>query len=320
MKEKRTRRDFFGLLGGVLVGGLAGCAPQRPLPTEAMKADLAILSHVDPKWLTWRLEREVELDLEVPRGICASPEGCWVVGDSHLLRYGPDYALISKKELPGAPRAVVARGQRVYVALLDRVLEASGPSVVAWGQLGANAFLTSLACDATQVYAADSGQRIVHRFDTAGNLLGTIGRRDDEAGYRGLSAPSPCIDLAICPEGYLAVCNPGHHRVEYHHTDGSGLVRAWGEHGDELGTFCGCCNPTHIEIDSAGRVFTSEKGIVRVKQFDSQGRLESVIAPPKDFPQGIVGIDLAWDGTAVLVLDPPDRKIKRYVPAQGGSA
>lgn len=320
MKEKRTRRDFFGLLGGVLVGGLAGCAPERPLPTAAMAADLAYLSQVDPKWLTWRLERELALEMEVPRGLCASPEGCWVAGDSQVAHYGPDFALVSRVEVPGAARAVYARGQTAYVALLDRVVEVAGPSVRAWGQLGANAFLTSLVCDDDHVFAADSGQRIVHRFDKAGNLLGTIGARNEETGYRGLHAPSPYIDLAICPEGYVVVCNPGAHRVEYHRPDGSGMARAWGEHGDSLGTFCGCCNPTHIEVDANGRVFTSEKGIVRVKQFSSQGKLEAVVAPPMDFPQGLVGVDLAWNGTALLVLDPPDRKVKVFKPIQGGDA
>ena len=57
--------------------------------------------------------------------------------------------------------------------------------------------------------------------------------------------------------------------------------------------FCGCCNPVNISIykgqDSSGdddRIITCEKGLTRVKVYDSFGGFIGVVAGPEQLVEG----------------------------------
>ena len=45
--------------------------------------------------------------------------------------------------------------------------------------------------------------------------------------------------------------------------------------------FCGCCNPVNIALLSDGSFVTCEKGLVRVKVYDSDGAFVGVVAGPE---------------------------------------
>jgi hypothetical protein len=60
-----------------------------------------------------------------------------------------------------------------------------------------------------------------------------------------------------------------------------------------------------------GRFVTAEKGTPRVKVFDAQGNLESVVTT--DFAPQAAGIDVAADMAGrVWVLDPASREVRIY--------
>ena len=64
---------------------------------------------------------------------------------------------------------------------------------------------------------------------------------------------------------------------------------------------------------------TAEKGLVRIKLYNPAGNLLGVVAGPRDFPDGIVGLDVAADSKGrILVLDPVAAVVRVYVesPAQ----
>ena len=82
------------------------------------------------------------------------------------------------------------------------------------------------------IYVADYGaEDRVHRFDRAGNHLGTLGRRGEGEGE--FLRPE---GLAIGEGGDLFVIDCGHHRVLRFRPDGT-YVSTFGEFGDEDGHF-----------------------------------------------------------------------------------
>jgi hypothetical protein len=164
------------------------------------------------------------------------------------------------------------------------------------------------------VFVADAGNRVVWRFDGTGRLLGMIGRRGGSGPEPRFIVPSPSLDLAVAPDATLWAVNPGRLRLEQFTLDGEPLS-SWGKASMKIDGFCGCCNPTHIAVDAKGRFFTSEKGIPRVKLYDPDGSFVGVVAPPAQFEEDAVGLDLAVDAEGrLLVLDPAAGAIRVFVP------
>lgn len=50
--------------------------------------------------------------------------------------------------------------------------------------------------------------------------------------------------------------------------------------------FCGCCNPVNFALLPDGGFVTSEKGLVRVKVYNSDGRFIGVVAGPAQLTGG----------------------------------
>ena len=68
--------------------------------------------------------------------------------------------------------------------------------------------------------------------------------------------------------------NPGRHKIEAYTFDGE-LETSWGTPATTIGGFSGCCNPTHIAMLPDGSFVTSEKGLARVKVYDSTWTIHS---------------------------------------------
>jgi len=219
---------------------------------------------------------------------------------------------------PGPARCVaVDEGGNVYVGLRTKVetYDSTGKPLASWGKEGRGpgefGIITAVAVSGPNVLVADAGNRCVHRFDTTGDFIDEIGKRDREAGFLGLVVPSPYLDCAVDPGGFLHVTNPGQMRVEKYSLDGE-LVGFWGKPGARADRFCGCCNPTNIALMPRGRTVTAEKGIPRVKVYDSQARLLAFMGP-EFFPEGAAGLDLAVDSQQrIYVAVPKDGKVRVF--------
>ena len=158
------------------------------------------------------------------------------------------------------------------------------------------------------MFVADAGNRIVLRFDRAGNLVKRIGQKDPSKGVPGFIVPSPYFDLAVGPDGLLWVANTGRHHLEAYTFEGD-YETGWGEAAVGLRGFCGCCNPAHFALLPDGRFITSEKGLARVKIHSAKGEFEGVVAGPEAFPKHLdnptgaqAGIDVAVDSQGRVIL------------------
>lgn len=171
----------------------------------------------------------------------------------------------------------------------------------------------SIALSNDSIFAADSANGLIYRFNKDGDLEQSFGGKtattasrspinisnnessgnENENGKKNQNALSierfpgfvvyrSPITMTVSPQnGLLYVANPGLHRIEVFTQDGhweAGL--GFGQPSGAFDGFCGCCNPVGIDIFSDGRILTVEKSISRIKIFKPNGTLATVVAGP----------------------------------------
>lgn len=251
-------------------------------------------------------------------GVAVGPDDVVVVcGDGGLAWFDADHAVRKRVDLEQPARCVDVDGKgTVFVGLTNRVAvhDSDGAVVAEWPSLGQESLVTSLAAGSGGVFVADAGQGVVWQFDTEGRLRSCIGQARDEKGEPAFLLPSAHFDVALGVNDSLWITDPGRRRVKRYGADGK-VQEAWGTSSMSVTGFCGCCNPTDLAVGADGRFYTSEKGLVRVKMHDAQGRFEGVVAGPPTFQRGLTGLDLAVDARGrVYVVDPARNAVRVFAP------
>jgi len=299
--------------------------------SEAFKYDLQKYQKIDPALFHYHQVAEIPINMREPRAIAVGTDDqILVAGDKLIHVFAPDGAKIKEMALATEPYCLTvgnvehAFPGRLYVGMWDHVevYDPEGTRIASWPTLG---ILTSLAIAENDVFIADAKAKIVWKCDVDGKQLGHIGRRADSPDAPGFVVPSPYFSAAMSSDGLLRVANPGAHRIEAYTLDGH-LELFWGQTGERIETFCGCCNPSHIAILPDGRIVTAEKGIPRVKVYSSTGDFESVVAGPETLspnPSAAVEtrdelrlrpVDVAADShSRILILDPAAHCVRVFV-------
>jgi len=287
-----------GLAG---LGGLAGFAvrrlttPDQPTGTSSKPAlgaeftyDVARFQTSDPALLRYEEIARFPAGLERARNLAVAADGAIFVGGTGGIR---------KFSPAGEPVLTIPLEQPVYsIALRPNgeilagqpgkilVLDASGTVVTIWNDFADGMLPTSIAIAGESIFVADAGNRVVLKLDATGKKVGVIGGRDLARNIRGFVVPSPYFCVRMAPDGLLRVSNPGEHQIEAYTLDGD-LEVAWGKGSFAVEGFCGCCNPVSFDIFPNGSFVTCEKGLPRVKLYDSQGEFTGLVAGPEAFPE-----------------------------------
>ena len=288
---------------------------------KAYEYDISELAKVDPNLILYEeVGAGFGTGFSFSRGIAVGPDGLiYVTGDAGVKVFGESGNKVREFGVGSAARCITVAGDgRVFVGLDDHIeiYDGVGKRLSVWKSLGEQAVLTSVAVAKDDVFVADAGDRIVVRYDMSGKIVKRIGARDKERGIPGFVIPSPYFDLLIGNDGLLRVVNPGRHTIEAYTFDGDMEV-SWGKFGSRIDGFAGCCNPVNIAMLKDGSFITCEKGLVRVKVYDADGKFVGVVASPKQLAGGIKmeiceypaqcrvgGFDVAVDGKGrVIVLD-----------------
>ena len=262
----------------------------------------------------------IDIELKSVFGVFVGPDDrIYVSGDDSLLIFSGDGILHSTISMVGPAYCLfVDKNHDLYLGMDDHVevYDRRGAKKSSWGSLGEEAIITSIAVSENNVFVADAGNHIVWKFDKSGNRLKRIGEKDEARDIPGFIIPSPFFDVALDPDGFLWVANTGRHSLENYTQDGD-FRTSWGEFSWEIEGFCGCCNPSHFTILEDGSFVTSEKGLARVKVYNRIGDLVSVVAPPDQFIEGTVGLDLAVDSSQrIYVLDPRQKLVRIFEKKQ----
>lgn len=295
---------------------------------------------IDPALIAYRDVLVFPANVENAKAVAIGPaDRIHVAGDRVVHVFDPKGAEIQTIELEGPPSCIAvaplghSREGTVFVGIGDHVelFDSEGNRTAAWPSLGAKAVLTSIAVSEDDVFVADAGQSRVHRLNLDGKVLGAIGDYADKNNRAAFAVPSPFFDVAIHPDGWLRVVNPGALRVEAYSLDGN-LELFWGKGGAEIDRFFGCCNPANIAVFPDGRYVTAEKGLIRVKIYSADGHFESVVAGPESFGANAASaneslsdheytaVDVAIDGNQrVIVLDLTTAQVHVFEPSQAAA-
>lgn len=324
----RSRRPVWPALILVTIAALVlaalvyrGDALRRQSAAQLVQqAEVARKVHeAPPPPAGWDQVAQAPAGLDQPIAIASGGGRVYVVGTTvsmrdTLLILTESLAQVAAISLPGAPRAVTISRDRLAVAFGGRValLDLAGKYLSDFPVDGDRARLSGLVFVGQELWAADSGNRIVWRLRRDGSVIGQIGARDEATGYPGLLVPSPHLDLALTPQGNVFVNNPGKLRIETWSPQGK-LLSQFGKASNALDGFCGCCNPIAVAVLPDGRIVTGEKGLVRVKTYRPDGSFEGLVAAAPPLSRGGDALDLATDADGrVLVLDPRARMIRVF--------
>ncbi len=288
-----SRRKFLqrGAQGvGLLAMGVAAARPAKAADRSAnpFAYDIDRFTHTDPKLIRYEQVNRFPSPHAQPRRLSIGPENRLYIatrdGVDVLDREGSRLQSIRQSE--PARCVAVADDGTLYVGLRERieVFDRQGQRTATWASPGPKAWLTGLAVADDAVYAADSGSRLLWRYDRSGKLAGRLAEKSAERKVPGLVVPSPYLDVARGRDGLLRVNNPGRHCVESY-TAGGDLELSWGEPSGAMQGFCGCCNPIGLALLPDGRCVTCEKGLPRVKVYSATGAFECVVAGPESFPE-----------------------------------
>lgn len=226
--------------------------------------------------------RSFRVEARQVRGLAVDADGrIAVAADNRILHFNPDGSLVREVAATAPVRAVgFDTCGRLFAAFKDQLARVSGQGVLE--MLGVpfgsrESALTSLALAGNgDIFAADSGERLVWRLDASSKVLGQIKPLEN-----GFAVPRAFFPIAWSG-GRLIVADPGRHRIQTYTPDGK-LVASWGARSRELDGFAGCCNPVSFAALADGTIVTAERGQRRVKAFSAAGRLSRVLAGPDVF-------------------------------------
>lgn len=307
---------FVSIVGVVYFGLEAISDNTRKNRENPFEYDIEYFKNDGSEQVSYAQVRKIDVTLNEIYGLAVGPmDKVYVSGDDVFVIYNQDGS-VDNQVVCGAAVLCLAvdRNQDVYLGMEEHVevFDSTGVKKAEWQKPGDDALITSITLSRDYVFLADAGNHIVWKYDKSGRLLGGIGERNEEKEIPGFVIPSPFFDVAVDPEDFLWVVNPGRHSLENYTREG-GLRTSWGEPSMNIDGFCGCCNPTHIAIMKDGSFVTGEKGIARVKIYNRLGELAAVVAASDQFEEGTVGLDLAVDSSdLVYVLDPKQKAVRIF--------
>lgn len=347
------------LLVALITGVLAAYSFHRvSLPEESVSPP-ADFRFIPTQWIGYAQE-SVAFCVELDDPVCfaAARDGTIFVGDIQPPRLHcferngkpirivpldetPRSLAVGKPETPFAGKILVAYSKSLAFYTFE------GEKVFQWSLPEGDHDIGSVALAEDSVFAADSRNKIVYRWDQQGTLLNSFGHAatgpsveaadDENDAFRGFVVFRSPIALTVSPTtGIVYVANPGRHRIEAFTQDGYWEASlSWESASSDITGFAGCCNPVDIVCLDDGRLVTAEKSITRVKVLHPGGKLDWIVAGPglldtrpKNIPQlsdwMLRSVSdnndrpvfiAAIDREAILVFDPVLRIVRCFMPS-----
>ena len=296
----------------IVIGDFRSTRPDR-MSGNPYKLNLDRIKSVDPNLVTYQETKNYPINARRAGGIAVAGEKIYLAADTFLQVF--DYAgkQIFKVTLP-EPAGCLEVNNRddIIIGFRNTVALYSAAGEEKWrsAPLDERAVITALALKDGTIFAADAGNRAVHRFTDEGIYVDSFEGKTSIEGNHGFIVPSPYFDLGVNPDGELWVVNPGKHALENYTDDGK--LRSFLENiSAEIDGFSGCCNPAHIAIMADGSFLTSEKGVPRIKIHEPSGELSTVVAPPDKFMEDGEAPDVAVDERGIVYALDYDRNMIR---------
>ena len=162
----------------------------------------------------------------------------------------------------------------------------------------------SFALSEKHIFVTDSENKNICKYTREGDFVKFI------ASPHGFVIPGYCFDIEVRNDTLFCV-NPGRHQIETYTLDGD-FIAAFGQPGEEPGSFCGCCNPVYVSFTPSGELITSEKGVPRISCFDRNGKFRSVLLDGESLGGGNSAYEVKISGDKLFVADKNRISIYEY--------
>ena len=294
----------------------SGCQPGEE-EKNPFDYDLEKYQKTDTSLILYKEIKEIPVPGKKLYGIAIDKkDNIYVSREEGVVVFNKNGEKIAQKELDGIARCLaVDQDGTIYLGMENHieVHSISSPDIKKWPDLSKNSLLTSLAVGERDVFIADAANKIVLRFDKNGKFLNFIGEKDISKGKEGLVVYQPHLDIVLGKTGTIWVVNPGKHRIENYDYEGNRLS-FWGEPSFKIEGFCGCCNPSHIALLSDGKFITSEKNLLRVKVYSTEGKFSKIVAGMESFIGNTIPLDVAVDSkNRISLLDNKQNCVRIFI-------
>ncbi len=271
---------------------------------EFKTVDLALISHLEV--------RQIKVDVGDQGGIAVANGQIYFASGQSVKALSPQGRLLSEFKTDEQARCIAANKTMVAVGYEKEfaLYTLNGELVLKSGTISDSTVITSIAFWNERIVVADAGKRRVLLFDgdlKTREIEGVSGAKN----LHGFIIPSAKFDLAVNASGELWVVNPGMHVLQHYDETGN-LINAWDKATLQIEGFSGCCNPAHFTFLPDGRFVTSEKGMPRIKIYQLNGELESVVAPPSKFMDNGRACDVATLEEIIVALDYDKKMIRIF--------
>jgi len=313
-RDSRTDLIALVLLIGVLLGG-AFMIGRRSHSDQPLDESIVRPRRVAKELIKFHEVEPIIVDGKRLRGLAVGPDDrIYVLAHFKILVYEPDGTFVRDYDLDRAPHcAAFAPDGRLYLGLGSRlgIFDLASGKLTEWPELGERALVGSIAIGERTLMAGDSGTRTLWVFTLDGEELARISNGDALEGEG--DAPSVHFDVAPAGDSTFWATDAGRHAVIHYSATGQ-VIERWGEQGEEIEKFGGCCNPAHLATFPDGRILVIEKKPDLVKVLFPDGRLDAVVAPPTAFVEKTFLADGAVDSKGrALVLDPKMSQVRIFL-------
>jgi hypothetical protein len=248
------------------------------LPEEYIY-DISQYTQIDPALILYQqVGQTIATGLKSAKAIAVRDQ-IYIVGDEEIVMLDKSGNISGKMGLGVKPTSLAVDSEGTTVVGAGNMVMAFdvyGAETARWMVPAGNAILTSIALHEDMIFAADAVGGRIYVYGPKGKLIRSIGGE----GENRFSIPSPYFDIAMASDGLLRVVDPGRHLIIAYTVDGHREWN-WGKATPAIEGFSGCCNPVNFAILPDGSFVTAEKGLVRVKIYDADGKFVGVVAGPE---------------------------------------
>lgn len=288
-EERIDRATFFERLATVaaaplLIGGLSSCNSKKASPSR-FKYDISKYENEATARAEYEKRSALKLDLAGLSSLSILNGQIAAVSDERVAL--TDAALKTPRYIENA-HGIKSLCQRDggYAAVNGKSLLFLDKSfkLVNERSISENASAQDIITHKGSFFISDVANKIIWRFSQDGRLINYMkGRRPD--GKEGFIIPGPHFALSPGEGESIWASHSGRHKLQRYSFDGK-LIEEWGAFGMKAEGFCGCCNPVDFEYVPGAGFFTSEKGVLRIKQYNAKGGFLRYISGKGPFSKG----------------------------------
>lgn len=295
----------------VIVLDFVGGQPDKR-PGNPYELNVDQYKEVDPELIKYKETKQIRVDAKQPHGICWHEDKIGIVADNYLQIIDSKGKQLLKKEYDDEIYALTFANNHVILGFKRyiTVVNDNGDILYQSDEEPEESYFTSLASLDSMVYVADAGKRRVIIYDQNANKNSEFQGVSGSSVLHGFIVPSANFDLAINADNELWITNPGLHALQNYSFEGD-LRGYWDKSTMDIEGFSGCCNPANFTFLPNGNFITSEKKIVRIKEYKPSGELVAVVAPPSKFTEEGEALDVTADNQGRIWGLDKDKKLIR---------